>query len=98
KDEPHSETAVITVCDNVLEVRLAGLPDGDSCEGQILMNEQLRGAGHYWHMKGGKELWGFWDVQVRDPETILVHTTFVKAETLSVVVEGFRWELLKRSE
>ncbi|MDX6480663.1 MAG: hypothetical protein QOG85_1173 [Gaiellaceae bacterium] len=91
-DKPHRETAVINVRDNVLDVRLAGLPDGDASEGEILMNEQLRGAGHYWHRKGGADLWGFWDVQVRDDKTILVHTTFVKDTT--VVVEAFRWELI----
>ena len=92
-EKPHPERAVIKVRDNVLDVRLVGLPDGDESKGEILMNDQLRGAGHYWHLKGGKDLWGFWDVQVRDHKTILVHTTFVKANT--VVVEGFRWELIE---
>jgi hypothetical protein len=44
--EPYE--AVVTVKRNVLSICLRNLPVGDSGGGTILMNEQLRGEGHYW--------------------------------------------------
>ena len=90
--EPRSERVAITVKGNVLAVRFENLPPGDSVSGRILMDDQLRGEGHYWHVKGGAQLWGFWDVQARDDRTLLVHTTFAVSGTDRLAFEGFRWE------
>lgn len=48
--EPRLELVAITVKGNVLDVRFEHLPPGDSVSGRILMDEQLRGEGHYWHV------------------------------------------------
>jgi hypothetical protein len=52
KLEPEPEIAVVTVKGNVLVVRYE-LPDGGSAGGEILMNEQGRGAGQYRHKTEG---------------------------------------------
>jgi len=63
----------VTARGNVLDVRYENLPGEDSCSGEIVMNRQRRGAGHYSRLKAGEDLWGFWDLQVRDARTLLVH-------------------------
>ena len=92
-DQPKPETVSITVHKNVLEVQWDGLPDGDSVKGWIAMNEQFRtsGEGHYEHVKNGKQLWGFWKVQKKDADTILVHTTYAHHDTETAVVQGHEW-------
>jgi hypothetical protein len=45
-------------------------------------------------MKGEEQLWGFWDAQVRDDSTLLIHETYSKAETKTAVLSGFRWTRL----
>jgi len=34
---------------------------------------------------------GFWDVQLKDRDTILVHTSFVYENNV-LVVQGYEWE------
>lgn len=86
-------TAVITVKGNVLSVRFRDLPPGRSVTGEISMNEQLRrsGRGHYYDAEDGKDLWGYWDLQVVPSNTLLIHTTFAQHEEHRAVVSGFVW-------
>jgi hypothetical protein len=90
--EPYK--VALTVSRNVLGVRYVGWPDG-SCEGEIVMSRVRRGAGHYSSLKGGDELWGFWDVQMAGDGTVLVHETYAKEETKTQVVSGYRWTPLE---
>jgi hypothetical protein len=90
KREPFE--VVVSVAGNVLDLTMEKLPSGDSGGGRILMDEQLRGEGHYWRIKKGEQLWGFWDVQVRDDRTLLLHETYSKAQIKTLVLSGFRWE------
>jgi hypothetical protein len=97
-DLPEPGTVLITVSGNTLRAhQFEGLPDGDSITGEISMNEHLpnTGRGHYAHVKGGKRLWGFWDIQVDDGDTLLVHTTYANYKTHVAVVSGFVWERLQ---
>lgn len=89
--EPY--TVVVTAKGSVLDVRYDGWRDG-SCEGEIVMNRERRGAGHYSSVKKGKQLWGFWDVQVTDAGTVLVHEIYAKEETKTQIVSGYRWTRL----
>jgi hypothetical protein len=94
EDRPReSDSITITVKKNVLKVGYA-LAEGDA-EGQIVMDERLptSGRGLYWHDKNGNLLWGFWDTQIRrDEASVLVHTTFAKAQTKAMIAEGFIWK------
>lgn len=45
---------------------------------------------------GGKRLWGFWEVQVKDADTILVHTTYAHPTTEAAVAQGYVWERIRR--
>src|SRR3954451_18738552 len=94
---PRPERVAIEVKGNVLAIEFENLPPGDSVSGRIVMDELLRGEGHYRHVKGGVQLWGFWDIQVRDKRTLLVHTTFSRSGTDTLVLEGFRWERTEAS-
>src|SRR4051812_39994987 len=85
---PRPERVAIEVKGNVLAIEFENPPPGDSVSGRIVMDEQLRGEGHYSHVKGGVQLWGFWDIQVRDKRTLLVHTTFSRSGTDTLVLEG----------
>jgi hypothetical protein len=91
------ETATIRAAKNLLRVHFEGLDDGDSIVGEIVMNEQLprSGKGHYSHISKGEDLWGFWDLQVKDKRTLLVHTTYVDAETCREVVAAYVWDRLE---
>ena len=91
-DKPEPETTVIRVRGNVLEVEPHNVPDAKSVRGEIVMSEQLRrsGRGQYDHVKtNGDQLFGFWDVQLKDDDTILVHTTFAKDD--AAVFTGYVW-------
>ena len=92
RGDPRRERVAITVKGNVLAAQFENLPPGEEASGRIIMDGQLRGEGHYWHVKDGAQLWGFWDVQVRDDRTLLVHTTYAMSGTARLAVEGFRWE------
>jgi hypothetical protein len=91
---PEPETLTITVRGNVLEVVALNVPGAQSVGGEIQMSDQLprSGKGHYEHVElDGTQLWGFWDVQVKDAKTILVHTTFVDQPNHRAVVTGDLW-------
>ena len=87
------ESVVIRVDKNLLVVDYRGLAGGESAQGQIAMNEHLpaSGRGLYTH---GHNLWGFWDVQVKDTKTLLVHTSYFNAELNALVVAGYVWRQL----
>jgi hypothetical protein len=97
-DQPEPETVSISVEENLLAVVFEGLPDGESVSGQIAMNAQLprSGEGNYWHIKAGEQLWGFWEIQVKDADTILVHRTYASHKTHQAVVSGFVWSRVRQ--
>jgi hypothetical protein len=37
-----------------------------------------------------EQLWGFWDVQEKDADTILVHTTYASKDD-RLVLQGYVW-------
>jgi len=89
---PETEIVKITVHQNVLRVEFEERPKR-SISGEIVMNEQLptSGEGHYDDVKDQKQLWGFWAAQIKDKNTILVHTTY--ASTIdTAVLQGYVWE------
>ena len=83
---------VIEVNQNLLTVHFEGLPRGRTITGQIVMNPQfpLSGQGHYDDRKAGEQLWGFWHVQIKDENTLLVHTTYASMHD-TAVVQGYIW-------
>lgn len=93
-DQPQPETLSITVKKNLLTVQSQGA-DG-LYSGLIAMSEEFpsSGRGHYQHAKDGAQLWGFWDVQRKDDDTLLVHTTFTKPTQVAVVA-GYEWERIE---
>ena len=97
-DQSEPETVSIRVSRNILLVEFEGIPDGDSVTGEIAMNEQLprSGRGQYFHVKDGAQLWGFWDIQVKDANTILVHRTYANPKNHTAVVSGFVWSRIPR--
>ena len=70
RSEP--ETASIRASANLLEVEFANLQPGHSVKGQIVMNGQTTPA---------VQAWGFWDVQLKAPDTVLVYTTFAAPQS-----------------
>jgi hypothetical protein len=95
--EPQPETVSISVRGNVLGVEYEGLVASDgvasAASGEIVMNEQLpsSGRGHYWQDTPGKARgWGFYDAQLVDDGTILVHQTFSDTSERAVLV-GYEW-------
>ena len=92
--EPPVETASIRVKGSVLMVEYEALPNRDgSVTGEIAMMELFprSGEGHYSDTRDGKQLWGFWELQVKDDDTLLVHTSYANHKTLALTVEGFVW-------
>jgi hypothetical protein len=87
----HRERLTITVRRNVLRVDFEERP-GRSIHGEIVMNRQLptSGEGQYDDVKDEKQLWGFWHVQVKDDDTILVHTTYASMQD-TLVLQGYIW-------
>jgi hypothetical protein len=57
------------------------------------MNESMprSGRGHYHHIDGTDEKWGFWDVQVVPRKSLLIHTTYARDREHYAVVSGFVW-------
>jgi hypothetical protein len=94
-DQPEPETVSISVKRNVLTVQSQG---GDLYSGEIAMSEQFlaSGKGQYHQAKDGAQLWGFWDVQRKDEDTILVHTTYANPQSHAAVVSGFVWKRIRR--
>jgi hypothetical protein len=91
--ESQPETVSICVHGNVLRVEYVGLDDEGIASGEIVMNEQLpsSGRGHYRHdTPGRKRGWGFYDIQVVDDGTILVHSTFSDTSERAALV-GYEW-------
>jgi hypothetical protein len=95
--EPEPETLSISVKRNLLRVQSEGTkyPYG----GEIVMNEQFiqSGRGQYTQAYDDDTLWGFWDVQLKDADTILVHTTYVDARRNAEVVPAALWERIGTS-
>ena len=62
------------------------------------MNRHLpnRGEGHYDDVKDYEQLWGFWDVQIKDDDTLLVHTTYASTHD-TLVSQGYVWRRIKTS-
>ena len=91
--DQEPETVVIEVEKSTLVVRFTGLSAGETVTGEIAMNEQLprSGKGHYWHVRGEAQMWGFWALQVKDVNTLLVHTTYASHKQPVPVVSGFVW-------
>lgn len=84
----------IEVSGNVLTVRFTLLPLGQNfLEGEIAMSEGFRrsGSGHYYHDKGGPELWGFWTLTVRDKNTLMLHSEYAN-KSKQIIAEGKVWE------
>lgn len=94
-DQPEPETVSISVKKNFLTVQSHG---GEVYSGEIAMSEQLpaSGKGQYQHSKGGTQLWGFWDVQLKDKDTILVHTTYADSQSHTAVVSGYVWKRIQQ--
>jgi hypothetical protein len=93
-EEPEPQTVCISVSRNLLSVEFENLSHGGSASGEIAMNEQLprSGEGHYSQvMEDGKLLWGFWNVEVKDNDAILVHQTYANPTTFGTVVVGEAW-------
>ena len=89
---PEHEIASIVVDGHLLVVDWEQCDPGRVVHGEIEMNEQFprSGRGHYDDNAVAEQLWGFWDVQVKDPDTILVHTTYA-TDLHTSVVSGFVW-------
>jgi hypothetical protein len=95
--EPESDTTKIRVAGNVLRVTQEGFEEGGSAKGEIQMDtsDVRSGKGQYVHDKPGPPiLFGFWDVQVMDRDTILVHTTYASTND-TLVFQGYVWERRK---
>ena len=77
-----------------MSVVFHNLPEGRLVTGEIAMNEQLirSGEGQYLDVTDERKLWGFWGVQLKDDDTILVHTSYANAKTHTLVVSGYVWE------
>lgn len=56
------------------------------------MNRQLptSGEGHYDHFEDDEQLWDFWNVQIKDDHTILVHTMYASTHD-TPVLQGYIW-------
>lgn len=85
--EPEPETVSITkVAGNILTVVMEDLGKGWIAEAEIAMNEHYPRSGHgeYVHtLRNGNVLFGSWDIQLMDADTILVHTTYSSLRSLS---------------
>ena len=90
----HREMLRITVRQNVLRVVFVESP-GRSIQGEIVMNRQLStsGEGQYDDVKEQEQLWGFWDVQVKDKNTLLVHTSYASTHDTQAL-QGYIWRRL----
>jgi hypothetical protein len=98
-NKSEQELVAIEVKGNVLSVSYENLPNGGAASGQIVMNEELRtsGAGHYEHLEDGVQMWGFYDVQLKDENTILVHVKYASHTEHREVVSGFVWSRIASS-
>ncbi len=87
------ETNYLTIKRNkdVLVVDFDELP-GRSIHGRIVMNRHLAssGEGHYDHLQDKQQLWGFWNVQLNEDGSFLVHTTYASDED-TLVLQGYIW-------
>lgn len=92
-DLGSGKTAIVTVARNVLNITFQGLPGGDLITGEIAMSEEFprSGEGHYRHLKGGQQLWGFWKLQVQDVSTLLVHHEYARHDA-RLITQGFLWK------
>jgi hypothetical protein len=83
----------IEVRRNILAVRFERQHQGRTITGDIVMNPQFprSGRGQYDDHTDARQLWGFWDVQIKDATTILVHTTYASPED-TAVMQGYIWE------
>jgi hypothetical protein len=91
--EPEPETLVVTVDKNVLTVEARGA--AWPYRGEIVMGAQLpgRGAGHYrQRLEDGSLLWGAWEIQQLDADTVVEDRTYASHSKHEAVVSGFVWE------
>src|SRR5664280_1057423 len=74
-DQPLNERASVKVAGSVLAVEYEGLKDGRSVVGKFAMDERLPqgGEGYYSDTRPEQQLWGFWKLQIKDRDTLLVH-------------------------
>lgn len=65
---------------------------GATFRGDIVMSDELAdsGRGHYYR-DDAPDAFGFWEVQVVDARTILVHETFADPRNRVAVVTGYMW-------
>jgi hypothetical protein len=99
-DQPLPERAFIEANGNVLTVEYKGLPNGRIVVGEIAMAERFprSGEGHYSDTSSDRRLWGFWKLQVKDADTLLVHATYANHETYKLVTSGYIWSRIPASD
>jgi hypothetical protein len=94
-------TISITVSGNVLELTSsddfgAGYVRGGGAPftGWIVMSDEPRGSGrgHYEQtLKDDEIVWGFFEIQVREDGSMLVHRTYAHPVKKAAIVSGFVW-------
>jgi hypothetical protein len=97
-DQPLDERASIKASGSVLTVEHIGLEeDGRSVVGRIAIDERLpqRAEGYYSDTSPTRQLWGFWKLQVKDVDTLLVHTSYANPKTHELVTSGFVWSRIQ---
>jgi hypothetical protein len=100
-EAPRREKVSVTkVRGNVMHVRMTSLGnDGRGvAETGIEMNERAlrNGRGLYEHVHPDESAaFGWWDIQIKDADTIYVYTTFARSRTRAFEVEGFIWRRQK---
>jgi hypothetical protein len=92
KTEPG--TLALEIEGNRLVVTVSDI--GDPYDGKIVIDERYLdgGRGRYRQVKGDEVLWGLWDVQLLDRNTILVDRTYTHYTKMEPVVTAFVWERL----
>jgi hypothetical protein len=92
----REKVEIVKVRGNVLHVRMTCLGnDGRGvAQTRIEMNERAlhSGRGLYEHVHPDNHTaFGWWDVQIRDADTIYVYTTFARSGNRAFEVEGAIW-------
>jgi hypothetical protein len=93
--QPEPESITISVEEeNTLKVKIENIAGGGRASGQIIIDERhpTSGRGFYYHHRGAERMFGFWDVQLKFPSSILVHTTYVDNEVFREVPKGYVWD------
>ena len=69
--------------------------EGWTARGDVAMNEQSPRSGHgeyVQELRDDRILFGTWDVQVMNRDTLLVHTTYSSVRDSREVLSAFLWE------